>query len=262
MAGQSVDSSRVMANPYIQYPRQPQRREVRIEVIGEAWKILTANIVPFVVVGIIALAAFSGYIAVMYNAALADMARHPTKFSLNLLGSDSFSRLVAFLYSIFTYLMIAGTAKMGLVAARGERPSLTDFTSIFSKLPRLLASSIIVSILTVIGCCFCCLPGFLSFGLTMFASLYILDQNLGVFPALSKSFEVLKPCMWLAALLFFFAIVVSGAGIIACGLGYALTFSILPISIGIAFRDMNEVLPGGEMSVDQPEGIPPTIVPE
>ncbi len=247
-----------MANPYVQYPRAPQRRDISLDVIGEAWKIITANLAPFLLVGIIALLGFGGYYAVVMASVTTKMAAIRGGGGDATAGAFDPATLVAgLLFGIFYQFLIMGTYKMGLVAARGGKPTVSDLLSILPKFPQLLGVSILISILGTIGTYLCCIPGFICYGLTMFASLYILDQNMGVFPAFSKSLEVLKPYLWMATLLYFVAALLSGLGAIACGVGMIFTFSILPVSVAIAYRDMNDLPPSVGMPAAQPTGFPP-----
>ena len=91
----------------------------------------------------------------------------------------------------------------------------------------------------LLGTMCCYVPGFLWGGLSTGAyTAMVLDENLAPMDAAKESMAVMKPQMWMAALLYFVASLIAGLGAIACLIGVIFTMPLLAIIMGLSYMDM------------------------
>lgn len=224
------------------YPR-PHTREVKFDVIGEAFNAMINNWKVFGLAGAITAGpviamAIIGYIiviAVMMPSIVSN--RDPSPFVMVP------AQLLMFGLILIGYAMggpgYLGCARMAL-AIRRKEPLTPEMAKIgLSRFgPGAIAGGLIYGG-TMLGSLCCYVPGFLWGGLTTggYVSM-VLDENLTPADAVKESLEVMKPQMWMAALLYFLASMISGLGAFACFIGLIFTTPLLAIIMGLAYLDM------------------------
>lgn len=224
------------------YPR-PVQRELKFDVIGEAFNAMTANWKVFALAGAITagpvlVMAIIGYIimiAVMMPSIMSN--RDPSPFVMLP------AQLLFYVLMLVGYAMggpgYLGCARIAL-AIRRKEPLTTDMAKI--GLTRIVQGSIAGGIVyggVLLGTMCCYVPGFLWGGLSTGAyTAMVLDENLAPMDAAKESMAVMKPQMWMAALLYFVASLIAGLGAIACLIGVIFTMPLLAIIMGLSYMDM------------------------
>jgi uncharacterized membrane protein len=122
----------------------------------------------------------------------------------------------------------AGLIRVGLRIADGESPGIGSLFS-YRDAPRIMLTTLIVSLTTLIGIILCYLPG-LAFGLFAGFTLYfVLDQRQGPITAIKSSFALVKNNFGNALVAMLLAGLVASGGFIACffGLIFTVPFAML-----------------------------------
>lgn len=224
------------------YPR-PVQRELKFDVISEAFNAMTANWKVFALAGAITAGPVIVMAVIGYIIMIAVMM--PSIMSNN--DPSPFVMLPAQL--LFYVLMLVGYAMGGpgylgcariALAIRRKEPLTPDMAKI--GLTRIVQGSIAGGIVyggVMLGTMCCYVPGFLWGGLSTGAyTAMVLDENLAPMDAAKESMAVMKPQMWMAALLYFVASLIAGLGAIACLIGVIFTMPLLAIIMGLAYLDM------------------------
>ena len=175
-------------------------------------------------------------------------------------------------FSTLMVMMMGGLMRMGLKQVRGETIGIGDFFSVTDVLLPLIGTSILISIVGTIGYMMCLVPGFVAYGLMMFAIPLVVDQRLGPIEAISQSFNMLKKDWLMATLFYLVASLVGGLGVIACGFGALFTYPIFILAIVLTYRNYMTggtpptvpgsyppVVPGGYMPTTPGAGYTPTV---
>lgn len=144
--------------------------------------------------------------------------------------------IVLFVWLVRT-LVLGGMFKMAVRQVKGEVISAGDIFSTIDVLPTLLGATIVVGLAVFAGCILCFIPGLIVQGMLMFAEPLIVDQRMGVFESISRSWDALKEDMLMVTLFHIVLALVAGLGAIACGFGILFTFPLLPLGIAIVYRD-------------------------
>ena len=127
-----------------------------------------------------------------------------------------------FLLGIPLAVIGAGVIRTGLRIADGETPGVGSLFS-YRNAPRIMLTSFIVSMVTLIGFILCYVPG-LAFGLFAGFTLYfVLDHQQGPIAAIKSSFSLVKANFGNALVAILLAGLVAPAGFIACFLGLIFT---------------------------------------
>ncbi|MCX7818671.1 MAG: hypothetical protein N2652_05615 [Kiritimatiellae bacterium] len=160
-----------------------------------------------------------------------------------------------------------GASMIVLALVDGKTPPpVGDVFNGFSKfLPSFLLvltvglSSVLVSLLLQLTCILAPLAPLAVLGIvtaTMFAVFLIGERNLDFWPAVQRSFELVKPVFWplLAWILLLSA--VSGVGAILCGVGVVLTMPLQTCGLAVAYRRVVGGPPASEPTVAPPPPAP------
>ncbi len=127
-----------------------------------------------------------------------------------------------FLLSMPFAVVSAGLIRTGLRIADGESPGVGALFS-YRNAPRIMLTSLIVSVVTLIGLILCYVPG-LAFGLFAGFTLYfVVDQSQGPITAIKSSFAVVKANFGNALVATLLAGLVASGGVIACFVGMIFT---------------------------------------
>ena len=228
-----------------QYPpagRVPHAR-VRFDAIPEAWALLQQQMGTWVLATLLMFAMIGAiYFVWLVSLGLVVGAMGgnkpggpPTDAAVGIFVV-SFIFLIIFVWVVRTVLL-GGLFKMAVRQVRGELISAGDLFSTLDILPSLLGVTIVIGLAVCAGTILCVIPGLIVQGLLMLAEPLIVDQRIGVFESVSRSWDALKEDMLMATLFFIVLGVVAGLGAIACGVGILFTFPLLPLGIAIVYRD-------------------------
>ncbi|MES2461442.1 MAG: hypothetical protein V4671_12740 [Armatimonadota bacterium] len=229
------------------YAPAPMPPKVRFDVIGEAWNLLTrqfgvwfvaglAFVIPiFIVVGIFYALMFAQIMA------MAATGRGGEPNGAEMLAFQARIYGVALPMGLVVYafqgLVGGGMVRMALRQLRGETIAAGDVFKIGDVAGQLILVGLLQGIAVQLGTMFCYIPGFILGGLFMLAIPLVAERRLPAIEALKESARTLKPDLVMAALFFFVIMLVYSLGGIACGIGMAVTFPLLPISLAIIYRD-------------------------
>ncbi len=229
--------------PYSNYPRPPIQ-EINFAVISEGWKVVTKNIGPFALAGVLMVLAYLavtglGFLLTMPLFAAANAASD---------SADPFASLSAQLvwqgaFTPFSILSMAVAAPfamsithMTLKVASGQALELGDAVYGTQRFGQAFVVGLIVGIGVTIGSICCYIPAFIVGGLTMFTYPIMLTRNLKPFEALRESWALLTRHLLMATLLYLVLSILSGLGICLC-VGIVLTLPLLYVCPALVYRD-------------------------
>ncbi len=201
------------------YAPQPK---VRLEVFGEAWKLVQPNLGTWIgatIVYLVCIIAVNVVVGVVAGRSMAG----------NGIGS--------LLGSIVGFFLQCGMSRMAIKQVRGERVEIADMFSVTDVIGSIVIGSILYSLLTLIGLVLCILPGLVLIGLLMFMPLFIVDQRMDATTALSTSINALKTDVLMATLFVFVAGILVVVSAIPCGIGLLFTVPVYFVSIALLYRD-------------------------
>lgn len=223
---------------------------IRFEIIGEAWKLVQEQMGTWVgavlitfIVGFIVRTAVNMIIAPLLGMSAAATAPTPgsppdPNVFLNMLpgliGVGLISTAVSF---VVNYFFMGGMFRMAIKQMRGEPIAIGDLFSATDVLPSLLVLGILSSIAYMAGFVCFILPGFVVVGLLSLGVPLVVDQQMKPVEAMSRSWNTLKGDWLMATLLVVCLGIVSGLGMLLCGVGYLFTAPILTIGIALIYRD-------------------------
>lgn len=220
--------------------------KVRFDVIGEAWNLLTKQFGVWFVAGLAFVVPVFVLVGVFY-AFLFGMMMTTSGMGRMEPGSPAFWAFEAKIYGIvipiglvtsaFQALIGGGMVRMALRQLRGEVIAAGDVFKIGDVAGPLLLVGVLQGLAVQIGTAFCYIPGFILGGLFLLAIPLVVEKRLPAVEALRESAKTLKPDMVMAALLFFVVMLLYSLGGIACGIGLAATFPLLPICLALLYRD-------------------------
>jgi hypothetical protein len=219
---------------YTQYPRF-NNPEIRFDAIGEAFQIFARNWKVYIPASIPSLVALIIYFAISFGAS----------FMSGLSGSNDLAQLgpalalqygsMFLMYFVIAW-QIAGIIRMAVRDLNGETIQVSDAYKFDGKVGAVIGAAISIGILTTLGYIACCVPGFLASGAFMLTYPLILEQRLGVFEAMGKSWETLKPHIWKAAGYFFLTTLILSVSQSFC-IGVVVGLPVLCICLAIVYKD-------------------------
>jgi uncharacterized membrane protein len=157
----------------------------------------------------------------------------------------------------------SGMYRAAIRQAQGEPISVGSLLSGGNFFPRILGLTILMAIVQIIVALIIRIPGLvireldpllallgnlttpIIYGVTLFSIPLIVDRGLGVFDAIGASIEATKKQWWMFALFSFVLYIVSGIGVVLCGIGIIATLPFYFITPAVAYRDTFG-LPGGQ----------------
>lgn len=172
---------------YTQYPRF-NNPEIRFDAIGEAFQIFARNWKTYVPASIPSLVALVVYFAISFGAS----------FMSGLSGSNDLAQLgpalalqygsMFLMYFVIAW-QIAGIMRMAVRDLNGLPIQVSDAFKFDGTVGKVIGAAISIGILTSLGYIACCVPGFLASGAFMLTYPLIVEQRLGVFEAMGKSWK-------------------------------------------------------------------------
>lgn len=153
------------------------------------------------------------------------------------LASFGIQLVLYFCYGFVYYVAIAGLMRIALMQIRGIPWEPSDAYKIGKYILPILGASIGMGVLAALGFAFCCVPGFIVYGLFMITYPLILDQDLGGATALQRSWEILRPHLWQAtAVNFVLLMIVSMLSSFLVGVIIALP--VWALGMALVYRDV------------------------
>jgi hypothetical protein len=150
------------------------------------------------------------------------------------------SIVVMIVAMFFTVVVGMGMFRMALRFVDGDRGELVDLFSTFALVPSYLIASIVVSIIVSFGFVLLIIPGIYLAIRLHFYGWAIIDQELGPFAALDKTWAVTRGAFWNIFLLMIVLVFVNLLGMLALGVGLLVTAPLSLVALGYAYRRLEE----------------------
>jgi uncharacterized membrane protein len=220
-------------------------KRVRFENIGEAWKILQANMVPWILITLVlfillmvaqAICMAPGQTTLMAAMSSGGSSGDNTN-PIALILSSPLILIGSLVYSAVAYILMGGFIQAAIKQLRGQPPAVGDLFLGLSKAVPLGIAGLLVSLGVMIGQIFFILPGLLFAGLALLTMPFIMEQNMQPVDAIKKSIETLKEDMWPALGYILVLGIIASLGVFGCGIGVLLTWPLQPLGIALLYRD-------------------------
>lgn len=232
-------------DPYGQpnpYGAPAPNRGVSLDVIGEAWKLVQANLGPWIGAALI-----YALVAVVFNilqsalstpVALPTTPGAPNVPSFLVRQPTAASNLVSLLSFPVLALVVGGITNMAIGTVRTGRAEFNRIFDVGAFAIPVMVASVLTTLVTFIGAIFCIIPGIIaSIGLILTPCL-VVDAKRGPIDAMTESWNAMKPHLLPGFLLLLVLGLVNLAGFCACGVGLLVTFPITMISFALVYRDL------------------------
>lgn len=245
--------------------QQPRKVDVRWEWINQGWEmyqkqlgnwlLLSLTTIVITLIPLLFFGIFTGGMAGLMGVMRGNRI-DPTEIQAMISGTSILMSLISVIIgAIISAFFYAGLFKAASKQLRGEQISINDLFSGGEHFGSMVVATIIISILTQIGCRLCLIPGMVVIGLFFFTYPLIVNRGLGPIEAMKTSLQVTGQ-NWLMFILFGTVVyIVAGIGILACCVGIIFTFPLLFLITTVAYRDCFGT-PGGYDSYEPP---PPPI---
>lgn len=219
---------------YTQYPRF-NNPEIRFDAIGEAFQIFARNWKVYIPASVPSLVAITLYFVISIGAGfMTGFSRSNDIASLGPSLALQYGSMFV-MYFVVAW-QIAGIMRMAIRDVNGLPIQVSDAYKLDGKVGAVIGAAISIGILTTLGYVACCIPGFLASGAFMLTYPLIVEQRLGVFEAMGKSWETLKPHMWKAAGYFFLVSLIFSVSQSFC-IGVVIGLPVLCICLAIVYKD-------------------------
>ncbi len=234
------------------------RPRIRFEVIGEAWQLFQQQMGTWILASLISMAVMACVIGPFYififaaAFATARAGHQPGAFAAGPIPSLLFDVIIMFVVNF----LLGGMYRMALKQIRGEPISAGDIFSAVDVIGNLAAAAFLIPIATWFGIFGCCIGIFVVAGLLMFTIPLVVDRRVNAVEAMGASWNALKGEWAMAAVFYFVISIVGSIGWVGCCVGILFTYPLIPLSIGLLYRDFF-MAPG-----DPGPYVPPPPVPE
>jgi hypothetical protein len=206
------------------------------EVIGQAWRIVQQHWAVLI---------FAPLLALLGMVVLGGAVQGLTAVIIK--ESAEVGRVVAVAGFLFQYaaqaFLSVGTIRLGVSAARGERP---DFGIVFSGADRMfsmLGVYILLGLAVGLGFILLIVPGvILLFGFYL-ATYFCVDQKASPVDALKQSWEAMKGEKLKIFLFFLVVALMFFVGLLACGVGVLVAMAIANVALGIIYTRLSGTSP-------------------
>lgn len=227
-------------NPYSQpdfgQPQQPfapgsqqPRGIVSLDAIGEAWKLMSANMGVWVPAGLIYFAVFA--VSAALQRALQGVG--PRGIPVNTPGSS----LVSLISLFVTAFLVAGLMKMALSTVSTGKAELSQLGSGGNVFLSVVGANIMTIIIVVIGFVLCIVPGMIAAaGLLLTIPLIVSGQ--GAFAAMGASWGALSKHLGSAIVLGIVLGLIILVSLIPLGLGLIISMPLLQLTLAVLHRDL------------------------
>lgn len=209
--------------------QQPPRGVVSLDTIGEAWKLLSANMGVWAVAGFIYLAV-SGVFSLLTRAT-------QTVGPNGLPHNSPISFLISLVSLFVTTFLVAGLMKMALSTVSTGRADLSQLGSGGNVFLSLIGANIVVGFILFFGLLMCIVPGVIAAaGLMLVTPLVVSGQ--GAFAAIGASWGALSKQLGSAIVLAIVMGLILIVSAIPLFLGLIITVPLLQIVLALVYRDL------------------------
>ena len=218
-------------SPYVQEPK------IRFDAISEAWGLVREKLAVWVtamlITGVVLAVVYAILGSILYTAGMVTIPSVTNPQFLTLPGRIIFS-VVGLLAGAFFY---AGLMRMAIKQVRGQDIQTGDLFSAGDVVGGAIATQLVYGILTQIGMVLCLIPGMIVAGRGILSMPLTVDKNISGLAAFGRSWDALKNETLNAVLFSLVAGLVSGLGILACGIGGLVTAPIYYVAVALVYRD-------------------------
>lgn len=241
---------------YAPYPN-PRPREIDFGVIAESYKIIMANLWPFVAGSLMLGVIYGMFEAGMFFAIFALLGAPPTdqtdtaalmnyamrEYAIIIPSSLIYTALIAPVCLSFTH--------MGLKCIRGQKAEVGDLAFGFSRWGQAFVLVIGHQIASMLGVIACFVGSYWVGGRLMLGLAAQADKGGSPMDNFRESWDLTGPHMWMAMLFWFVIALVAGMGVLACCVGILVTVPMLFVCTALIYRDltgMHDVQPPSEFA--------------
>lgn len=154
-------------------------------------------------------------------------------------GKLVLSSIVSILFGTITSAIMmcffCGFGRMAILQSQGHKLSIGEVFVPFRNFGGVFIASLVYSIATTFGTLLCIIPGLYLTGRLCLASYYAGIRGDSAGSALTEAWNVSKPHAWGLFGLFLVAGLVSGVGVLLCGVGFLFTFPIAGMVMGLTY---------------------------
>jgi hypothetical protein len=214
--------------------------QIRFDAIGDAWRLLQAQMSTWIVAQLLMLVVvgITYFVAIFVFGII--LAATFGLLSKTPLGFFAFPLAIfvplAIILSVM-FILMGGMYRMAIRQMRGDTIQVGDLFATADIIGPLAVGSILMSLFIGIGVIFCYVPGLIVAGLLMFTIPLIVDRGMAPMDAIRLSYETLKSQMLMATVFLIVVQFVAGLGAIACGIGALVTYPLYFLSIAVLYRD-------------------------
>lgn len=217
------------------------RREIDFDVIGEAFRLLFANIGPFLIGGLVILLVMGFAVGLPYMMMFGGMMAAGNNDGAALgamLGGMVFLMIGAIAGGAVAAVVGGGMCHVTLKICRGESVEIGDVFAGFrgSAIP-LAVSGLLIGLGVGIGSNLCYIPGLILGGLWMLTYPMIMERRLGAIDAMRESWMMLKDQWIMAGVIYLVAALIASLGALVCGIGMLVTWPLFYIIPALIYRD-------------------------
>ena len=209
--------------------QQPPRGVVSLDTIGEAWKLLSANMGVWALAGFIYLAA-SGLFSLMTRAT-------QTVGPNGLPQNSPISLLISFVSLFVTGFLLAGLMKMALSTVSTGKAELSQLGSGGDVFLSLVGANFIVGFVVAFGFLLCIVPGVIAAGGLLLVTPLVVSGR-GAFGAIGASWSALSKQLGSAIVLGIVLGLILIVSMIPLFLGLIITIPLLQIVLALVYRDL------------------------
>lgn len=214
---------------------------LRFNVIGDAWRLYRRRWWTWSMAMLIVLIADSLVGSVLFALVGERWPGGRGGFRLPMSPQDSALHYVGTV--VVGGFFLGGMIRMANRQVLGGVPRIEDLFSVLDVGFQLLAGAVFYGAATFLGGLLCVIPGFIASGLLMFTIPLIVIAHRPATDAVVESWRILRP-QWLTATVFHLVLgLVSGLGVLLCGVGILITGPLYSLSIALLFHEFYEPAP-------------------
>ena len=152
----------------------------------------------------------------------------------------------SFIFNAVDFFVVQIFVSMGIIAWSLKANSQIESTKISDLWAphaywRYLGTSILITIIELIGFALLVIPGIIASVLLMFAPFLVIDRGLSPFAAVKASFAINKEHFWAVFLLMLAAIAANIIGLILLGVGLLVSIPVTVIAMAYAYRTLSSM---------------------
>lgn len=217
---------------------------IRWDVIGEAWELLKQEMGPWVIMTLISSAC---YFAVSMAIQFIPLAFLDPEEG----GAQLASLVLTPLNWAVQAFFEAGLFMAACKQVRGERIEVGDVFAGGNRYGPVLGAFVLYALLCGLGFMLCIIPGFIVAGRLMLVMPLVADGRLRAGEAIHTSWNAFQGKTLDASLFFLVIGLISGLGILLCGVGILITRPLYYLAIALVYRDF---FPGAFVTMKSPYG--------